>query len=253
MNAWHETALETMDGCRITAAIREGCGPTLVLIPGTWGNVHTRGPLIERLNPNLQLICVSLSGQDDNWPPPPYPSIHLFSAHVIALADHLGLDRFYTAGNSLGGMVSLDLLRYGPERILGAISIEGWTHWTVQANAFANDTDSTLTDAQRRFLADVRHLLLDRWDAALRARYCAIWREWDGWEILHATPIPVLEIWGDRGRTRPSHEVMRIPDRPNIELAWIPNASHNLLIEAPDRLAELLNNFTGNKAICYPL
>ena len=41
MNGWHETALETPDGLRITAAIREGPGPALVLIPGTWGNADT--------------------------------------------------------------------------------------------------------------------------------------------------------------------------------------------------------------------
>lgn len=243
MNAWHETALETPDGCRITAVIREGPGPTLVLIPETWGNADTRGPLLERLDRDLNLVCVSLAGQDANWPPPAQPSIPQFSAHVMALADQIGLGRFFVAGHSLGGMVSTDLLRYGPDRILGAISIEGWPHWTVKEDAFANDTDSTLTDAQRRFLADVRRRLLDRWDPAFRARYCAVWREWDGRDILNATPVPVLEIWGDRGRTRPSRAVMRIPDRPTIELAWIANASHNLLVEAPDQLAGLLNHF----------
>ncbi len=245
MRTRNEIALETLDGGRITATIREGTGSALVLIPETWGNAHTRDPLLERLDPNLRIICVALAGQDDNWPPCHHPSIPRFSAHVIALADHIGLDRFVVAGHSLGGMVSLDLLRSGPDRILGAVSIEGWTNWTVKNRAFADDTDSTLTDAQRRFLEDVRHRLLDRWDPALRTRYSTIWREWDGWDILNATPLPVLEIWGDRGRTRPTREIMRIPDRPNIELAWIPNASHNLLVEAPDRLAELLNNFVG--------
>jgi pimeloyl-ACP methyl ester carboxylesterase len=248
-NGWQETAIETPDGCRITATIREGTGPALVLIPETWGNADTRGPMLERLDTNLKLICVSLAGQDDNWPPPDQPSIPRFSAHVMALADQIGLGRFFVAGHSLGGMVSLDLLRYGPARILGAISIEGWTHWTVKSRAFADNTDSTLTDAQRRFLDDVRHRLLDRWDPALRARYCAVWREWDGWDILNATPIPVLEIWGDRGRSRPSLACMRIPARPNIDLAWMPDASHNLLVEAPDRLAGLLNYFIEKHAI----
>jgi pimeloyl-ACP methyl ester carboxylesterase len=242
----HEIAVETPDGCRITATVREGTGPALLLLAGTWGNADTRGPLIERLDTNLRLVCVSLAGQDDNWPPPSDPSIPQFSAQVMALADQIGLDRFFVAGHSLGGMVSIDLLRNGPARILGAISIEGWTHWMVKANAFADDTDSTLTNTQRRFLDEVRHRLLDRWEPALRARYCSVWREWDGWDILNVTTIPVLEIWGDRGRTRPSREVLRIPDRPVIELAWIPNASHNLHVEAPDRLAALLNDFIRN-------
>jgi pimeloyl-ACP methyl ester carboxylesterase len=236
------------DGNRITAAVRAGRGPALVLIPGTWGNAHTRGPLLERLDTALTIVCVALAGQDDNWPPPQHPSIPMFSDHILALADHLGLNHFFVAGNSLGGMVALEMLRFGPSRIEGAISIEGWTHWAVLQNAFANDTTSTLTESQRRRLEEVRHQLLDRWDPALRARYNAIWQEWDGWEILRTTPLPVLEIWGDRSRPHPSREVMRIPDRPNIELAWIPNTSHNLLVEAPDRLAELMNPFVHRHA-----
>jgi pimeloyl-ACP methyl ester carboxylesterase len=162
---------------------------------------------------------------------------------VLSLADTLGLERFFVGGNSLGGMIAIDMLRLAPNRISGAISIEGWTHWTVSQDAFDSDTSSTLNDRQRAFLEQVRHSLLDRWDPELRAEYGTMWKHWDGWDTLATTSIPVLEIWGDRGRPRPSRDRMRIPDRENIELAWIPGASHHLLTEAPDRLAEFINGF----------
>jgi pimeloyl-ACP methyl ester carboxylesterase len=148
------------------------------------------------------------------------------------------------AGNSLGGMIAIDMLRFGPNRILGAISIEGWTHWTVLRNAFQGDTSSTLDKSQRRFLERVRRELLGRWVPQRRAEYAAMWKRWDGWDILNATRIPVLEIWGDRGRPRPPRHLLRIPDRENIRLEWIAGASHNLLIEAPEQLAELISAFT---------
>ena len=243
--AWTHVEHTAGSGNRITAEIREGEGPTLVLVPGTWGNARTRGRLVEGLDRNLKLVCVALAGQDDNWPPPRSPSIPGFTDEVMDLADALGLGPFYVGGNSLGGMIAVDALRFGSKRIRGAVSIEGWTHSTVSADVFGGDTNSTLDPEQRDFLRDVRKALLDRWSEDDRTTYASVWRRWDGWEILAATEIPVLEIWGDRGRPQPTREAMRIPDRPNIEVKWIPGASHNLLIEAPDRVAELINRFTG--------
>ena len=231
------------DGTRTTARVRDGYGPALVLVPGTWGNMHTRGRLMERLDPDLAVVNVALAGQDDNWPPPANPSIPGFTGDVLRLVDAAGIDRFFIGGNSLGGMIAVDMLRLAPERVIGAIPIEGWTHWTVLRDAFGDDTGSTLTPEQQAFLQEERRKLLDRWDPDLRRRYGTIWREWDGRETLAATTVPVLEMWGDRGRPRPSRAAMMIPDLPNIEIAWVPGVSHSLLVEAPDLVAGLINGF----------
>ena len=61
--------------------------------------------------------------------------------------------------------------------------------------------------------------------------------------MLAATRVPVLTIWGDRGHARPTRATMQIPERANIEMEWIPNCSHSLHVEAPQRLAELINGF----------
>jgi pimeloyl-ACP methyl ester carboxylesterase len=70
-----------------------------------------------------------------------------------------------------------------------------------------------------------------------------MWRRWNGHGILAATRVPVLELWGDRGRTPPSLEQMQIPDRSNISVQWFHNCSHSLLIECPDQLAKAINAF----------
>lgn len=243
MIQWTHIEHVAPSGNRVQADVREGTGPYLFLIPGTWGNAQTRTRLIEKLDLDLALACIALAGQDDNWPPPRRPSIPQFSQDVLSLADKLGLAQFFVAGNSLGGMIAIDMLQLCPERILGAISIEGWTHWEVARSAFQGDKSSTLTEAQQHFLKQLRGRLLNRWDPELRAEYGTMWRRWDGWDTLETTRSPVLEIWGDRGRARPSREQMRIPDRENIHLEWIPEASHSLLIEAPERLATLINQF----------
>lgn len=230
-------------GNRVQAKVRHGSAPALILIPGTWGNAQTRPRLVDMLDRDRMLVCIALAGQDDNWPPPQQPSITQFSGDLLSLADRLALERFFVGGNSLGGMISVDMLRLCPERLLGAISIEGWTHWEVLEKAFQGDTSSTLNETRQHYLTQVRDKLLGRWEPGLRAKYGTMWKKWDGWETLETTQVPVLEIWGDRGRSRPSRGQLRIPDRKNIQLEWIPGASHNLLVEAPERLAELMNYF----------
>lgn len=63
--------------------------------------------------------------------------------------------------------------------------------------------------------------------------FSSVWKEWDGFEFLTATDIPILEIWGDQGRRPPSRDQLRIPDKESIEVVSIENADHHLLIEAP--------------------
>ena len=243
MTQWRNVEFRGPSGNRVQVNVRQGSGPCLVLVPGTWGNAQTRSRLVGKLDLNLKLVCVALAGQDDNWPPPRRPSIPQFSEDLASLADKLNLERFFVGGNSLGGMISIDMLRLCPDRLLGAIPIEGWTHWEVVQNAFSGDISSTLNETQQHYLMQVRAKLLDRWEPELRAEYGTMWKRWDGLKTLEATQSPVLEIFGDRGRARPSREQLRIPDRENIQLEWIAGASHNLLVEAPDRVAELMNGF----------
>ena len=85
---------------------------------------------------------------------------------------------------------------------------------------------------------------MSRWTPEQRAEFGAIWRQWNGFEILRTTPVPVLELWGDRGMPhRPSLTQMKIPDRPNIELRWIAGVSHYLPMERPREVAEAVNHF----------
>ncbi|HCE43249.1 MAG TPA: hypothetical protein DET40_06855 [Lentisphaeria bacterium] len=248
MQQWSYECVTAPSGNCIQAEVRNGSGPTFILIPETWGNALTRDRLIEALDPDMNLVCVALAGQDENWPPPQRPSIPQFSEDILSLTEKLRLGQFFVGGHSLGGMIAIDLMRFGPERILGVVSIEGWTNWTVKSEAFKGDTSSTLDNSQMELLQQIRHKLLDRWDPQHRAEYGMMWTKWDGWEILSASDIPVLEIWGDRGHPSPSRELMRIPDRKNIIVEWIPKASHNLLVEAPERLAQLINGFISEKS-----
>ena len=197
---------------------RNDAGPTFVLLAGTWGNASVRGPMVSRIDPAIEVVHVTLPGQDDNWPPPAIDgmSIERFSEVVIQAINSVGIERFSIGGHSLGGMIAIHMLSLCPDRIASAVSLEGWSHFTVSQNAFGTDTDSTLSDSQRATLGEIRNNVLSRWPDDLRIGYSSMWRKWDGRDTLAATDIPVLELWGDRGREPVSRHTMQIPEKGNI-------------------------------------
>jgi pimeloyl-ACP methyl ester carboxylesterase len=82
-----------------------------------------------------------------------------------------------------------------------------------------------------------------RWTQEQIAAFGRIWKAWDGCDFLAATHLPILELWGDRGRPRPTLDKLRVPARPNIEVRWIENASHSLPLQCPKELAGAIAAF----------
>lgn len=51
--------------------------------------------------------------------------------------------------------------------------------------------------------------------------------------FLTSAKLPVLAVFGDRGRPHPGPEMLAVPERSNIDLVWIERAGHYLPHEAP--------------------
>jgi pimeloyl-ACP methyl ester carboxylesterase len=236
------------DGTCLSALVQPGEGPAFVLMPGSGGNAHSFDHFLPLLDPELALNVVlpDLRGQGESWPPP-VPGmgrIEQFSDDVLRLIDSLGIGHFYVGGKSIGGMVAIDMLRVCPERIRGVISMEGFTHHTVLEEALGGDMFSTLTRAQLEEMRRAGKERRSRWTEEEREEFPKIWKRWQhGYELLLRTDKPVLEIWGDRGRPRPSLELMQIPERRNIEVHWIENTSHSFINERPEEVASIVNDF----------
>ena len=228
---------------QISCKIREGDGPTLMLIPATWHDMSEWDLMAEYLDADLRLILVDLRGRGQSWPIPYDGSIEGFSREIVTVADGLDLDSYYVGGRSLGGMISVQVAGYDPIRVRGAIPIEGWTHWTAKKEAFDDLVENTLTPEEYR----LEKVHCDRVKIPYTPeqvwKFSQIWKRWDGYEILRTTEVPILEIWGDRGRPIPSLKALHIPDRENIQVVWVEDASHLMTREAPRELAEAINRF----------
>jgi pimeloyl-ACP methyl ester carboxylesterase len=94
----------------------------IVLIHGLLMNRH----MFERLGPALakrgnRVICVDLLGHGRSDQPDDLRlySMPLFAEQVLALLDHLGLERAVVGGTSLGANVGLELAVRHPDRVEG--------------------------------------------------------------------------------------------------------------------------------------
>jgi len=223
---------------------RSGEGLALVLIPGSWRDAGQWQETVKGLDPDLPLLLVELRGHGRSRPPPEQGSINGFAGDVLSVIKSVGLSQFYVGGHSIGGMVALELGRLEASGLRGIISVEGWTHHSVRATAFDDQVDSTLSPAQVEQLAAEARATKERWPASAVKSFLATWRSWDGYDFLCRSRVPILEVWGDRGMSRrPNAQQLRIPERDNIELRWIENASHSLPFERPGDLAEIINGF----------
>ena len=240
--AFTQHAIEA-PGATIAYHLREGRAPPLVLIPGSFNAAGALGDIIGNLDPALHVVVVDLRGHGGSWPPPVDGSIELFAQDVLQVLDHLKPRSCFIGGHSIGGMIALEIARVRPQILEGVISIEGWTNHHAQRDAFRDDTMSTLSAellAQRERL---RQEVLHRWTDEQRRDFAAIWRTWDGYDVLQRTDLPILELYGDRGREPATHEQLHLPRRDNVELRWLAGASHSLPLECPHEVARLIADF----------
>ena len=230
-------------GATIAHYERDGCGPPLVLIPGSFNAAGALKGIIDNLDADSHVVVVELRGHGRSWPPPENGSIELFARDVLQVLERLKLRTCFIGGHSIGGMIALEIARVRPRILEGVISIEGWTNHHAQRDAFRDDTMSTLSDEQLAQREQLRQEVLHRWTDQQRRDFAAIWRTWDGYDILRRTDLPILELYGDRGREPATHEQLHIPRRDNIELRWLAGASHSLPLECPQEVARLIVDF----------
>ncbi len=230
------------EGC-LSYVFRPGTAVTFVLLPGSFNDSSAFKDVVSFLDREMQLLIVELRGHGESWPPPKNGSIEQFALDVLKVVDEMELESFYIGGHSIGGMISLQVAKIRPRRVKGIVSVEGWTSHHVTQDAFEGRVVYNLSAAQLAKRAELRKNVMDRWSKQEIEEFKSIWRKWDGYDFLNHTDLPILELYGDRGRDKPGRDKLRIPDRDNIEVRWVENASHCLQIERPRELAEACMDF----------
>lgn len=119
------------------AYARVGTGEPLVLLHGIGHHRQAWDPVVDILATERDVIAVDLPGFGESAPlPPGLPhDLPTTSAVLGAFCAALGLDRPHVAGNSLGGLLALELGRENLVRSVTALSPAGF--WTQAERRYA--------------------------------------------------------------------------------------------------------------------
>lgn len=215
--------------------------PRLALIPGSFQDHRQWLEVIGGLDPSLGVVVVELPGHGESGKWQGDPSIEQFARDAWSA---LGDGVWFLAGHSIGGMVALEMGRVRPKAVHGIISVEGWTsERACRESGFNEGLYDTLPPKLLARQNELRALAASRLTDEERHTFSQVWRRWDGAAFLKTTDLRVLEMWGDRGRPRPSRAQLHIPERTKIAVEWFANASHNLPLERPAEVARAMMTF----------
>ncbi|MCH5641035.1 alpha/beta fold hydrolase [Gordonia sp. ABSL49_1] len=187
---------------------------------------------------------------------------------VIAFMNALGIDSAPMIGNSMGGVVGVNLAMKKPDRVAKLVTIGGVgpnvyspspSEGLRLLQEFADDPDK---DKLIRWLTAMvydralvtEELIEERWEAAMNADALATGRAMYGsaafemqqkfladadippyWSMMHKIKCPTLLTWGRDDRVSPPDMAM-VPMRliPDAELHVFPKCGHWVMIEAKE-------------------
>ena len=144
---------------------RVGSGPPLVLIHGIGSRWQVWEPVLRRLASERDVIALDLPGFGASPMPAPGtpPGIASLTRLVGEFLDGLGVQQPHVAGNSLGGLISLELAKQGRVRSATGLSPAG----------FYNDREAAYARRSLKITVRTSRLLAPRVDRLTPRRWCA--------------------------------------------------------------------------------
>jgi pimeloyl-ACP methyl ester carboxylesterase len=126
---------------------RSGSGEPLLLIHGIGSFWQAFEPVLEPLAAEREVIAIDLPGFGGSaaLPPGTVPTVAALTDAVSEFIDSLGLETAHVAGNSLGGLLALELAKRGRARSVVALSPAGF--WTRAEAVYARTVLQVLSAA----------------------------------------------------------------------------------------------------------
>jgi pimeloyl-ACP methyl ester carboxylesterase len=203
----------------------EGKGPVLVLVHGGGDNLWTWDGWVEVLKSHYRIIRVDLPGHGLTQVPPGTKLNLTGSADLIAtLTNKLGVPKFAVAGNSLGGLVALNLAVHHPEKLSALILVDSaglpnppsskkpplafqlLQYSWARAILKTIDNKPLINDSLKNEVGNpavITEAIVNRWADVQRApghRDILLGGSWEAKplneETLHKIAVPTLVLWG---------------------------------------------------------
>jgi pimeloyl-ACP methyl ester carboxylesterase len=253
---------------------RAGAGEPLVLLHGIGSHWQMWEPVLPLLTARHDVIAVDLPGFGDSPMPAPGtpPGLDSLCELVLGFLAELGVERPHVAGNSLGGMITLELARRGRACTACALSPAGFfdpvevrlvrgTLWfTVRLTRLLAPYADGLSGrpGQRKllfnvFMAHPERLPRAEAAASVRAMAGAPWFDDTLWAISpwvrDPAPDPAVPVtigWGEKDRLLfPRQGKRAVQAIPSAKLVPLIGCGHLPTFDDPQQVADLMLQTTA--------
>jgi pimeloyl-ACP methyl ester carboxylesterase len=190
--------------------------------------------------------------------------IEFFVDDLIALLDHLGLEKAVVCGLSMGGYVALRAIELHPERFRALILCNTASKADTNAakekrvksirqireEGFANFVKDysegvfmpETLERDPKMLESFRRMILENRAEPVIAGFIAIAARLDTTESLAKISVPTLVITGEKDPILPATKEMH-EHLPHARLVVIPNVGHLSNLEAPEEFNRAIEEF----------
>ncbi len=244
-----------------------GSGPPLLLVPGLAGSAHFWRLQVPQLAQNFTVVLHDHRGVGRSSRDAIDYSIEQMAGDVLALMDHLGIERTALVGQSTGGAIGQYLAAVHPHRLSRLVLSSTWTHadgyfrrqfelrrdmlrgaggidiytrtgtLLVYPPDWLRDHDAEIATAEARSIADAPpvEILLSRIDALLR---------FDGRALAPRIACPTLVTAALDDRVTPPYFSRALAQAiPGARLVLLNEGGHFLPLVEPERYTEALLTF----------
>jgi pimeloyl-ACP methyl ester carboxylesterase len=242
---------------------RFGTGPISVLVLHGWfGDAHSFALMEPALTQDeFTYVFMDYRGYGGMRDAPGAYTIDEIATDALALADHVGFDRFSVVGHSMGGMAVQRVLSMAPDRVAKLIAVtpvpasgvpfddDGWSLFSGAADNPRNryaiidyTTGNRLSPVWIRSIVDysLAHASRDAF-----AAYLTAWARTDFSAAVKGMALPVKVIVGEHDPALNANVMQStfLETYPDCELEVMANAGHYPMHETPIALATSIENF----------
>ncbi len=243
----------------------QGAGHTIVLIHGLFGNLDNLGLLARDLVNDYQVLSIDLRNHGLSF----HSATHDYQSmaqDVIALLEHLSLDRYTLIGHSMGGKVAMKIASLATSKVeklvvldMAPVHYQVRRHDNVFAGLHAVEQQKPTSRKQaldvlaqhielegvRQFLS--KSLYKDGDHLAWRFNVTSLFDNYANilaWESVEPTAIATLFVKGaDSDYLQAEHQSQIQAQFPNAKAHVIANTGHWLHAEKPAEVLRVIRRF----------
>ncbi|MFI6014182.1 alpha/beta fold hydrolase [Streptomyces sp. NPDC051243] len=253
-----------VDGAALTyddEGPRDGDGVPLVFVHGWTANRHRWDHQLAHFCERRRVVRLDLRGHGESSGAG-VPSIDVLAKDVLALLDHLKIERFAIIGHSMGGMIAQTIALSHPERVERMVLVNSIGRMTYSRGRALLMAASTLApfkvflaaNIQRAFAPghpreEIREYIRASAETpreVVMTLYGAM-RAFDVLDRVGEIRTPTLMVHGYHDIQLPVSQMLRMAKAYPDAVIRIVDAGHELPVEKPAELTKALDSFLGDR------